>query len=80
MTQEQFKKIENLKRKIETYERILDFVNEGRGKFTYAIRSTVGFDYLTYDIDDDGVNRQIVELVKERLKEMKKEFSDLTVM
>ena len=80
MTQEQFKKIENLKRKIENYEKILELVKEGRGKFAYTVRSTIAFDYLTYDFDDDAVNKQIVELVKERLKEMKKEFNDITVM
>ena len=80
MTQKDFERIENLKRKIENYERILELVKEGRGKFAYAIRSSFTFDYLTYNIEDGDINKQIVELINEKLKELKREFSDLTIM
>ena len=80
MTQKDFERIEALKRKIETYEKILELVKGDRGKFAYAVRSTLTFDYLTYNIEDEDVNKQIIELVKEKLKELKREFSDLTIM
>ena len=80
MTQKDFERIEALKRKIETYEKILELVKEGRGKFAYAFRSTLSFEYLTYNIEDEDVSKQIIELVKEKLKELKREFSDLTIM
>ena len=80
MTEEQFKRIERLKKKIKRYEDILELIKDDRGKFAYTYCSSFTYDYITLDIDDDGINNKIIDLIKKKLNEMKKEFSDLTVM
>ena len=80
MTEEQFKRIERLKKKIKKYEDILELIKDDRGAFTYAYRSSFTNNYITLDIDDDGINNKIIDLITEKLNEMKKEFSGLTVM
>lgn len=80
MTEEQFKRIERLKKKIKKYEDILELIKDDRGEFAYAYRSSFTNNYITLDIDDDGINNKIIDLITEKLNEMKKEFSDLTVM
>lgn len=80
MTEEQFKRIERLKKKIKRYEDILELIKDDRGEFGYTYRSSFTSNYITLDIDDDGINDKIIDLIREKLNEMKKEFSDLTVM
>lgn len=84
MTQEQFDKILNLTEKIKRYEKILELADGTKdnndGGFTYSVRSQLSFDYRRYAIDDDELNKKFVGLIKEKLDELKREFSDITIM
>ena len=84
MTQEQFKRIENLRDKINRYEKILAIAEDGadcdRKGFAYCLPSTFGFDYIRYSIEDKELNDKFLGLVKEKLSELKREFSDITIM
>lgn len=84
MTQDQFNKIKNLTEKIERYEKILDLAKSdeenGRKGFAYYFPSTFAIDYLRYPIQDEELNSKMIELVKEKLVEMKREFNDITIM
>jgi hypothetical protein len=85
MTQEQFDKILNLTEKIKRYEKILELVDGAKDNhdegFTYNVRSPLSFDYYCrYAIDDDELNKKFVGLIKEKLDELKREFSDITIM
>lgn len=85
MTQEQFRKIEALRDKITRYEKIIELAESDdedykRKGFAYCVPSTFSFDYLRYPVDDDELNNKILNLVKEKLSEMNREFNDITIM
>lgn len=84
MTQEQFDKILNLTEKIKRYEKILELVDGAKDNhdegFAYSVRSQLSFDYRRYAIDDDELNKKFAGLIKEKLDELKREFSDITIM
>lgn len=84
MTQEQFDKILNLTEKIKRYEKILELADGDKdnydGGFAYNVRSQLSFEYCRYAIDDDELNKKFIGLIKEKLDELKREFSDITIM
>ena len=84
MTQEQFDKILNITEKIKRYEKILELADGDKdnydGGFAYNVRSQLSFEYCRYAIDDDELNKKFVGLIKEKLSELKREFSDITIM
>ena len=84
MTQEQFDKILNLTEKIKRYEKILELADGAKdnreGGFAYNVRSQLALDYCRYAIDDDELNKKFTGLIKEKLDELKREFSDITIM
>ena len=84
MTQEQFDKILNLTEKIKRYEKILELADGAKdnydGGFAYNVRSQLSFEYCRYAIDDDELNKKFAGLIKEKLDELKREFSDITIM
>ena len=80
MTQEQFRQIEDLKKEIENYEKILKYAeNNPTCLFSYNRYSLACGGYIHHFIDNKDLNNKFIALIRERLEEAKQEFNSITI-
>lgn len=81
MTEKQFKEIEDLNDDILNYARILKEAKSERNEgFCLRVLSDYSPDYHFYDIDDKEITDKIIELIEEKLDELKRKFSAIAII
>jgi hypothetical protein len=83
MTNEEFYRINALKDEIETYEKILEnrkHCPETGFALPFYSSLSFGVEPTLYPIRDETLNKNIDKLVKERLEQLRSDFSKIQIM